>query len=148
MFSNRKCAGKSNKIHLSYIWHHLGLTYLQITYSLTHRSSAFNFPSMLLLFRLCFLLLCLASVGIRFNLQEFKCHELERNHINCSHCVNALLFSSTLSAIPWPFFCGQLMTCTKLSQSTQILICQILKSPNTFFAPTRLISNTLIKHNF
>lgn len=47
-------------------------------------------------------------------------------------------FLLLVSAIPWPFFCGKLMTCTKLPQSTQILICQILKFPNTFFSSNQV----------
>lgn len=119
-FSNRKSAGKSNKIHLSYTWHLLGLSYLQRNYSLTLRSPGINLPSLPLAFKLCFLLSCLASMGIRFSLQEFKCHELEKNHINYCHwkCQCFILFFPSASAILWPFLCGKFMMCTKLSQST------------------------------
>lgn len=48
--SDRNCAGKSNKIHLNYIWHFLGLSYLQRTCSLTLGSSGFNLPPLLLSF--------------------------------------------------------------------------------------------------
>lgn len=46
----RNCAGKSNKIHPNYIWHFLGLSYLQRTNSLTLGSSGFNLPPLLLSF--------------------------------------------------------------------------------------------------
>lgn len=59
--------------------------------------------------------------------------------ITATESVNASFFFSSLSLQSFGLFlCGKLMTCTKPSQSTQTLICQILKSPDTCSAPTRL----------
>lgn len=112
-FSNRKYAGKSDKIHLSYIWHLLGLRYLHRTYSLTLRWSGFNLPSMSLAFRLCFLPLELSSAFGSSSAMNQRRITL----ITVTESVNTSLFSSPLQSLG--HVCVASLWRTKLPQGTQ-----------------------------
>lgn len=119
-FSNRKYAGKSNQIHLSYTWHFLGsaLWHSGLLVLIYHQ---YHWPLG------CVFFWCLASIGIKFKLHNSSVMNWKGIPlITVTETVNSS-FLSSWSLQSLDLSCAASFWHTKLSQGTQICISQTFK---------------------